>query len=220
MNNNHRLRMRDADKILKKVKEAELLCRDRLIESYFLCEIIDNMIIEAIGEMKKEKWFKSDIKHSINVAKNISRRNLMYARQYSSCDKDGLLEASDRIYEMIKMDLYKMGNGCEIELAQQGVENARIMSIFICLKYMFYFQQMHVQTILDYVKENILNYDFGKFYSEVDSKDVDYWWTRGFKLYVERYVHDVVDIDNIQSAKNGILSFAVHFTKTLHPDIQ
>ena len=35
VNNNHRLRMRDADKILKKVKEAELLCRDRLIESYF-----------------------------------------------------------------------------------------------------------------------------------------------------------------------------------------
>ena len=108
---------------MKQRENAALaMCGGLLGNCYLLAEVVENLMINAMNNFSKEKWFKQDIKCYIKKAKEETHITIANSINNSPTDADYMREVADAIYEIIKPDLFKLNNAVLLELNKRKVQ--------------------------------------------------------------------------------------------------
>lgn len=153
--NSSRLNLIDFEKKQEIGTMAYNECICLLTGVYYLCEIADSLIMDSLAVFSKEPWFKNGINSNFKNAQKSIRHKIKIFKQQNN-QVDVIEDISDSIYEAVMDDLQKMTYGTELELAQQGIEQAKALDSLLCVKIILNLATLQYRQIVSYMHENVL----------------------------------------------------------------
>ena len=101
----------------KKENAALAMCGGLLGNCYLLAEVAENLMVNAISNFSKEKWYRQNIKMFFKKAKDEIHITIANSINNSPTNADYMREVADAIYDIIEPDLFGFvtpGPSCNI----------------------------------------------------------------------------------------------------------
>lgn len=187
----------------KKENAALAMCGGLLGNCYLLAEVVENLMINTIGKCKKEKWYKHEIKYYFNRAKEEIHKTIFTSISNSPTNGDYMREVADALYEVLKLDLFKLKNAILLELNKYKVTNIDLLADILVIDILLRYINMEYNDVMEYM-DTIFHAFYDSWYYPAKCKGPTKLWQQGLTAYSKKYIAEQIDLNGIISINNGI----------------
>lgn len=187
--------------LLEQQKEnaALLMCGGLLGDCYLMAEIIDTILQpngwDLTGKLKKQKWFKQEVKTHINKAFDELRNNISICRENSPTDSYYMMYMADSLYNLLKLDLIKLKNGILLELGNK-VKNAPVLASLLIVDILSQWISNYYDKVLKEMKDNVYSKaDYNSWYYQARFSGVSYNISLALEWYAKKFMPNDINID-------------------------
>lgn len=189
---------------MKQRESAALaMCGGLLGNCYLLSEVVENLMVNTIGKLKKEKWYKHQIKWYFNRAKDELHKTISNSINNSPTNGDYMREAADALYELLKLDLFKLQNAILLELNKLKIPYADYIADILVIDILLRYINMEYDDVIAYMN-TIFKAFYDSWYYPAKCEGPTKLWKQGLELVSKQFVKDEVDLNGIPTIKNGI----------------
>jgi len=189
---------------MKQKEDAALaMCGGLLGNCYLMAEVVENLMVNSVSNYKKAKWFRQEIKYCLNKSKEELHKTIQSSIRNSPTNADYMREMADAIYDLIKLDLFKLKNAIMIELGKLNVKNTQDVSDLITIDTLLQYINLDYTDTIKYM-ESIHKCYYDSWYYPAKCESPWVWWSKGIKEYSKKYIQGNVDLNGIPSIQNGI----------------
>lgn len=196
-----------SQKTLVEMKQREnaalAMCGGLLGNCYLLAEVTENLIINALSNFSKEKWYKQDIKYYFKKAKEETHITIASSINNSPTNADYMREVADALYEILKPDLFKLNNAVLLELNKRNIKYSNSLTDMITIDVLLRYINMEYDDVMAYM-DTIFKTFYDSWYHPARCERPTYWWNRGIQEFTKKYVPDNLDLNDILTIQNGI----------------
>ena len=182
---------------------ALLMCGGLLGNCYLLAEIVENLMINALSNFSKEKWYRQDIKLFLKKAKEETHTTIANSINSSPTKADYMREVADAIYEIIKPDLFKLNNAILLELNKRKVKYSNSLAEMLTIDILLRYINLEYDDVLEYM-QTIFKAFYDSWYHPAKCTGPAYWWNRGMQTFAKRFVPEDLNLNNLPTIQNGI----------------
>ena len=187
----------------KKENAALAMCGGLLGNCYLLAEVVENLMVNALSNFSKEKWYRQDIKCYLKKAKEEAHTTIANSINNSPTDASYMREVADAIYDIIKPDLFKLYNAVLLELNKRKVKYANFLADMITINILLKYINIEYDDIIAYM-DTIFKTFYDSWYHPAKCEKPAYWWNRGIQAFAKKFVPEVLDLNNLPTIQNGI----------------
>ena len=187
----------------KKENAALAMCGGLLGNCYLLAEVAENLMVNTLGKLKKESWYKQAIKYSFKKSFDEIHTAIINSIRNSPTNPDYMREVADAIYEIIKPDLFKLNNAVLIELNKRKVQYSNSLADIITIDILLRYINLEYDDILEYM-QTIFNAFYDSWYHPARCEGPAYWGNKGMQAFAKRFVPEELNLNNLPTIQNGI----------------
>lgn len=187
----------------KKENAALAMCGGLLGNCYLLAEIAENLMVNALSNFSKEKWYRQNIKMFFKKAKDEIHTTIASSINNSPTNADYMREVADAIYEIIEPDLFKLNNAVLLELNKRKIEYSNSAADIITIDILLRYINLEYDDVLKYM-QTIFKAFYDSWYHPARCEGPAYWWNKGMQAFAKKFVPEDLDLNNIPTIKNGI----------------
>lgn len=194
-------------KVLIEMKQKEnaalAMCGGLLGNCYLLAEVAENLMINAISNFSKEKWYRQNIKMFFKKAKDEIHTTIANSINNSPTNADYMREVADATYEIIEPDLFKLNNAILLELSKRKIEYSNSAADMITIDILLRYINLEYDDVLKYM-QTIFKAFYDSWYHPARCESPTYWWNKGTQAFAKKLIPEDLDLNNIPTIKNGI----------------
>lgn len=194
-------------KVIMEIKQKEnaalAMCGGLLGNCYLLAEVAENLMVNTLGKLKKESWYKQAIKYSFKKSFDEIHTAIINSIRNSPTNPDYMREVADAIYEIIKPDLFKLNNTVLIELNKRKIKYSDSLADMITIDVLLTYINKEYDDIIVYMN-TIFKAFYDSWYHPARCEEPAYWWNKGIQEFAKLYVPNNLDLNNIPTIQNGI----------------
>lgn len=202
-----KLNSKISEKTIKEMKAKEqaalTMCGGLLGNCYLLAEITENIMINAIAQFKKEKWFGFQIKFCFKKSREELHNSIYRSIAGSPTNSDYMREMADATYALLKPDLFKLQNSIELELGKASVPYVKSCAEIVIVDILLRYIGLEYDDALAYMK-NIFDAYYDSWYHGAKCESPAYWWNKGLKMFSDNYVKSDIDLNTVPAIQNGV----------------
>ena len=187
----------------KKENAALAMCGGLLGNCYLLAEVAENLMVNALSNFSKEKWYRQNIKMFFKKAKDEIHTTIASSINNSPTNADYMREVADAIYEIIEPDLFKLNNVVLLELNKRKIEYSNSAADMITIDILLRYINLEYDDVLKYM-QTIFKAFYDSWYHPARCEGPAYWWNKGVQEFAKLYVPNNLDLNNIPTIQNGI----------------
>lgn len=187
----------------KKENAALAMCGGLLGNCYLLAEIAENLMVNALSNFSKEKWYRQNIKMFFKKAKDEIHTTIASSINNSPTNADYMREVADAIYEIIEPDLFKLNNAVLLELNKRKIEYSNSAADMITIDILLRYINLEYDDVLKYM-QTIFKAFYDSWYHPARCEGPAYWWNKGMQIFAKKFIPEDLDLNNIPTIKNGI----------------
>lgn len=182
---------------------ALAMCGGLLGNCYLLSEVVENLMVDTLGKLKKEKWYKHQIKWYFNRAKDELHKTISTSTNNSPTNGDYMREVADALYELLKLDLFKLKNAILLELNKLKIPYADYIADILVIDILLRYINMEYDDVIAYMN-TIFKAFYDSWYYPAKCEGPTKLWQQGLELVSKQFVKDEIDLNGIPTIKNGI----------------
>ena len=187
----------------KKENAALAMCGGLLGNCYLLAEIAENLMVNALSNFSKEKWYRQNIKMFFKKAKDEIHTTIASSINNSPTNANYMREVADAIYEIIEPDLFKLNNAVLLELNKRKIEYSNSAADMITIDILLRYINLEYDDVLKYM-QTIFKAFYDSWYHPTRCEGPTYWWNKGMQAFAKKFIPEDLDLNNISTIKNGI----------------
>ena len=187
----------------QKENAALAMCGGLLGNCYLLAEVAENLMINAVSNFSKEKWYRQNIKMFFKKAKDEIHTTIASSINNSPTNADYMREVADAIYEIIEPDLFKLNNAVLLELNKRKIEYSNSAADMITIDILLRYINLEYDDVLKYM-QTIFKAFYDSWYHPARCESPAYWWNKGMQAFAKKFIPEDLDLNNIPTIKNGI----------------
>lgn len=187
----------------KKENAALAMCGGLLGNCYLLAEVAENLMVNALSNFSKEKWYRQNIKMFFKKAKDEIHITIASSINNSPTNADYMREVADAIYDIIEPDLFKLNNAILLELNKRKIEYSNSMADIITIDILLRYINFEYDDVLKYM-QTIFKAFYDSWYHPARCESPAYWWNKGMQAFAKKLIPEDLDLNDIPTIKNGI----------------
>lgn len=167
----------------KKENAALLVCSHQLTSNAILMDMVDDILVNLMSKLKKQKWFKFQTKvHLLEAAKSVNK-GVHKAFNNSRVSVNYLVDVADAIDDKSKLDLLKLQNAIQLYLGKYDLSRNDLLVDMIQVYVMLSLNNQDYNNKLEAMTK-IYNAFYDSWFSNVSGKSALSHWEIGLNQYL------------------------------------
>ena len=184
----------------KKETAAINLCGGLLGNCYIMAEVICWMLepcgLNILARIKKQPWYKQEIKREINTAIPHLYRNIQTSRENSLTNEDYMMTVSSNMYDILEPDLKKLSNSINLLVGKSHIEDINTVSDFITIEILLQWITCYYESVIKQCKEIYSKAEYKSWYYQARNTGATNHWSKAVSLFGNRYIKGEINLNS------------------------
>lgn len=187
---------------------AILMCGGLLGDCYLMAEVIDWMLTpngkDIFNKIKKQKWYKQEVKTHINQAFEELRQNISICKENSPTDRNYMESMADSLYDELQIEITKLTNAFILEIGNK-IKDSSVLASFLVIDVLAQWISNYYDSTIEHMKTEVFaDADYNSWYYQARFSGVSFNLGKAIEWYGKKFSSTDIDFNKSTIIKAGV----------------